>query len=176
GDGSEEGKVAILDVGTGGVSARSGGLHTVGGIAWSPDGRLLAATDQQAHRVHVFSGTTWQTAAAFGVPSTPGQVAWSADGRLLAIGIMGSSVEVADPRIGRLMHRLWVSHDPPVAPSVAFTRGSVLAVAARDGSVRFWDAATGKPVSGPIPATTGMAQQLSASRDGGPIAAQRAAA
>src|SRR5262245_47155159 len=131
--GTQHGTVSILDLGTGAVIARIGGLHTVGGIAWSPDGRLLAATDRQAHRVHVFSGTTWQTAAAFGVPSTPGQVAWSADGRLLAIGIMGSSVEVANPRTGRLMHRLWVSHDPPVAPSVAFTRGSVLAVAARDG-------------------------------------------
>jgi WD40 repeat protein len=54
---------------------------------------------------------------------------------------------------------------------VAFTKGPVLAVGARDGTVRFWDAATGSPLSGPIPATTGIAQQLSASRDGGLVAA-----
>jgi WD40 repeat protein len=141
--GTQQGTVTILDLGTGAVTARIGGLHAVGGVAWSPDGRLLAATDQQAHRVRVISTATWRTAAAVSVPSSPGQVAWSADGRLLAIGITGSSVAVADPHTGRLLHRLFVSHDPPVAPSVAFTRGPVLAVGARDGSVRFWDAATG---------------------------------
>jgi WD40 repeat protein/DNA-binding SARP family transcriptional activator len=169
--GTQQGTVTILDLGTGAVTAQIGGLHWVGGIAWSPDGRLLAATDEQAHRVRIVSAATWRTAAVFGVPSTPWQVGWSADGRLLAIGITGSSVAIADPSTGRLLHRLWVSHDLPIAPSVAFTRGPVLAVSARDGSVRFWDAATGKPLSGPIPGTTGFAQQLSASRDGGLVAA-----
>jgi WD40 repeat protein len=128
--------------------------------------------------VRVVSAATWRTAATFGVPSPPafgvpgllGQVSWSADGRLVAIGVTGSSVEIADPRTGRLLHRMWVSRDP-VAPSVAFTRGSVLAVGARDGAVRFWDAATGKPLSGPLPGTTGIAQQLWASRGGGLVAA-----
>jgi len=169
--GTQQGTVTIVDLGTGAVITRIGGLHAVGGVAWSPTGRLLAATDQQAHRVRVVSAGTWRTAAAFGVPGSPWQVAWSADGRLLAIGVTGSSVEIADSRTGRLLHRLRVSHDPPVAPSVAFTRGSVLAVGARDGTVRFWDAATGKPVSDSIPGTTGVVQQLSASRDGGLVAA-----
>lgn len=168
--GTQDGTVSILDLGTGAVIARIGGLHTVGGVAWSPDGRLLAATDDQAHRVQVIGTATWRTATAFGVPGPPGQVAWSADGRLLAIGILGSSVEVASPRTGHLLRRLWVSRDP-FAPSVAFTMGPVLAVGARDGSVRFWDAATGTPLSGPIPATTGAVQQLSASRGGGLVAA-----
>jgi WD40 repeat protein/DNA-binding SARP family transcriptional activator len=168
--GTQHGTVSIVDLGTGAVIARIGGLHTVGGVAWSPDGRLLAAIDAQAHRVQVIDTGTWRTATAFSVPGPPGQVAWSADGRLLAIGILGSSVEVADPHTGHLLRRLWVSRDP-VAPSVAFTRGPVLAVGARDGSVRFWDAATGAPLSGPIPATTGIVQQLSASRGGGLVAA-----
>jgi len=169
--GTQQGTVSIADLGTGSVIARISGLHAVGGVAWSPDGRLLAATDQQANRVRIVSAATWRTAAAFGVPSSPWQVAWSADGRLLAIGVTGSGVAIADPRTGRLLHRLWVSHDPPVAPSVAFTKGSVLAVGARDGTVRFWDAATGKPLSGSLPGTTGVVQQLSASRDGGLVAA-----
>jgi WD40 repeat protein/DNA-binding SARP family transcriptional activator len=176
--GTQQGTVSIVALSTGAVIARIGGLHAVGGLAWSPDGRLLAATDQQEHRVRVVTAATWRTATAFGVPAPPafgvpsqlGQVAWSPDGRLLAIGVTGSSVAIADPRTGRLLRRLWVSRDP-VAPSVAFTRGSVLAVGARDGTVRFWDAATGKPVSAPLPGTTGFAQQLSASRDGGLVAA-----
>jgi WD40 repeat protein len=176
--GTQQGTVTIVDLGTGAVITRTGGLHAVSGVAWSPDGRLLAATDQQAHRVRIISAATWQTAATFGVPAPPafgipsplGQVAWSADGRLLAIGVAGSSVEIADPRTGRLLRRLWAGRDP-VTPSVAFTRGSVLAVGARDGSVRFWDAATGKPVSDSISGTTGYVQQLSASRDGRLVAA-----
>jgi WD40 repeat protein len=168
--GTSRGMLSILDLGTGTAIARIGGLHTVGGVAWSPDGRLLAAADAQAHRVQVLDATTWRTAAAFGVSGPPGQVAWSADGRLLAVGILGGRVEVADPRTGRLLRPLWASRDP-IAPSVAFTKGSILAIGARDGSVRFWDAATGEPVSGPIPATTGIAQQLSAGRDGGLVAA-----
>ena len=176
--GTQQGTVTIVDPGTGAVIARIGGLHAVGGLAWSPGGRLLAATDQQAHRVRIVSAATWRTAATFGVPAPPasgipgqlGQVAWSPDGRLLAIGITGSTVAIADPGTGRLLHRLRAGRDP-VTPSVAFTRGSVLAVGARDGTVRFWDAATGKPLSGAIPGTTGIAQQLSASRDGGLVAA-----
>jgi WD40 repeat protein/DNA-binding SARP family transcriptional activator len=169
--GTSRGALAILDVGTGTVIARLGGLQAVGGLAWSPDGLLLAIADEQSRRVHVVATRTWRTAAAFGVPTTPQQVAWSADGRLLAIGILGSSVEVADPRTGHLLHLLRVSRDQPFIPSVVFTRGSVLAVGARDGTVRFWDAATGKPASGPIPGTSGAVQQLSASRDGRLVAA-----
>jgi glucose/arabinose dehydrogenase len=170
--------VSILDLSTGAVIARIGRLHAIGGVAWSPDGRLLAATDQQEHRVRVVTAATWRTAtafgvpapSAFGVPSRLGQIAWSPDDRLLAIGFMGSGVAIADPRTGHLLHRLRVSRDP-VAPSVAFTRGSLVAVGARDGTVRFWDAATGKPVSAPLPGTTGFVQQLSTSRDGGLVAA-----
>ena len=168
--GTLHGTLYILDLATGAVTARIRGLHAVGGLGWSPDGRLLAATDGQAHRVQIIDTATWRTASSFGVPGPPGQVAWSADGKLLAIGILGSSVEIADPRTGHLLRRLPVSRDP-VAPSVAFTSGATLAVGARDGSVRFWDAATGTPLSGPIPATTGVVLQLSASRGGGLVAA-----
>jgi len=168
--GTQNGTVAIVDLGTGAVIARIGGLHAVGGIAWSPDGRRLAATDTQADRVRVIATATGRAVTVFGVPGPPQQVAWSAGGSLLAIAMAGSSVEIADPRTGRLLRRLPVSRDP-VTPSVTFTRGTVLAVGARDGTVRFWDAATGTPLSGPIPGTTGVAQQLSASRDGGLVAA-----
>src|SRR5215472_1712146 len=59
--GTQQGTVTIVDLGTGAVITRIGGLHAVGGVAWSPTGRLLAATDQQAHRVRVVSAGTWRT-------------------------------------------------------------------------------------------------------------------
>src|SRR5262249_59151429 len=101
--GTERGTVSIRHLGTGAVMARIGGLHAVGGVAWSPDSRLLAATDQQAHRVRVISAATWRTAATFGVPSPPafgipgqlGQVARSADGRKLALPGPGSRLRGA---------------------------------------------------------------------------------
>src|SRR5262249_29245671 len=47
----------------------------------------------------------------------------------------------------------------------------VLATGGRDGTVRFWDAVSAKPLSDPIPADTGVVQQLSVSRDGKLLAA-----
>src|SRR5215472_12949386 len=62
--GTQNGTVSIVDLGTGAVIARIGGLHTVGGVAWSPDGRMLAAADSQAHRVQIIDTATWRVATA----------------------------------------------------------------------------------------------------------------
>jgi WD40 repeat protein len=167
--GSETGSLDIVDLATGAIVSTIGGLGAVGGLAWSPDGRKLAADDEQRRRTLVINTATSQSTAAFRVPGPPWQVAWSGDGNLLAIGLLGGSVAIADPRAG-VVRRLPVSHDP-FPPSVAFTHGHVLAIGGRDGSVRFWDAASGVPLSGSIPAITGVVQQLSVSRDGTLLAA-----
>ena len=168
--GTAQGELALVDLASGAIVRQITGFRAVGGIAWSPDGRLLAVTDPAARRVRIVDTESGAISAEFRTSSQPGQVAWSDDGSLLAVGILGSTVAVADPRTGRLLHQLRVSHDP-IVPSVEFARGPVLAVGARDGTVRFWNAGTGQPVSGPIPAVTGIVQQLSASRDGMLVAA-----
>jgi WD40 repeat protein len=168
--GTENGSLDIVDLATGAIVTRVAGLRAVGGLAWSPDGHELAADDEQRRRALVIDTATGQAAAAFRVPGPPWQVAWSGDGTLLAIGLLGGSVAIADPRAGVVRRRLPVSRDP-FPPSVAFTHGHVLAIGGRDGSVRFWDAASGVPLSGPIPAITGVVQQLSVSRDGTLLAA-----
>ncbi|GAA4484138.1 hypothetical protein GCM10023191_006850 [Actinoallomurus oryzae] len=117
------------------LSPHSGWVNSV---AWSPDGRFLAAAADV--------GYVWDTADG-GLRTTlmaPGAVvkavSWSPDGRRLATS--GDAVHIWDPATGELRTTL--------APSG--TRGNVawspdgrwIAACGREGRVRIWDAATGE--------------------------------
>ena len=129
----------------------------VRGVAFSPNGNLLASADAD--------GTVrlWNTATghAIGIPfpadtgSEPGVngVAFSSDGKLLASA--DGTVRVWNAATGRL-----VSSPLPGTlygvNGVAFSPvGELLATADADGTVRLWNPATGQAIGHPMAADTG---------------------
>ena len=120
-----------------------GAAGVLGGAAFSPDGRLLAAGDVNGARV-------WDVPARRQVALLPGasgrvrSVAFSPDGRLLAGGDSGG-VPVWEIGARRRVAVLQVPGGG--ARSVAFSPdGRLLAAGSLDG-VRLWDARTRRPVT-----------------------------
>jgi uncharacterized protein with WD repeat len=113
----------------------------VTGVAFGPDGRLLAtASADQTARI-------WDTATGrerIQLPHDEGvaAVAFSPDGRLLATGSFDPNARIWDTASGQVTAR--VAHDGMV-PGVALSPdGRLLATGSADQTARIWDAASGR--------------------------------
>ena len=118
--------------------------HTgdVFGVAFSPDGRLLATAgdDETARLWDPATGEHRRTLTGHG-----GQVfgvAFSPDGRLLATVGSDGTARLWDPATGE-HRRTLTGHTSQVAGAFS-PDGRLLATAGSDGTVRLWDPATGK--------------------------------
>ena len=124
-------------------------------VAFSPNGKLLASTDNDG-TVRLWDPATGQPVGApLRVTSRPNRLlglAFSPDGNMLATASGDGTVRLWDPATGH----------PAGAPlratsgveGVAFSPdGKLLASANLDGTVRLWDPVTSQPVGAPLRAT-----------------------
>jgi WD40 repeat protein len=117
-------------------------IAQVWGVAFSPDGRLLAtAGDNMARVWDPATGKTLRTLTSDG--EIVWGVAFSPDGRLLATAAAGGTTRLWDVATGDCLRTLTGPRGG--VKDVAFSPdGRLLATANRDGTARLWDPATGK--------------------------------
>ena len=138
---------------------RSGGCRAFAAwtqaVAFSPDGRLVAAGDTNGDdtmRVWDVASRTPTPVVAF-VPVNA--ITFSPHGRLLAVAAMDKGVQVRDPRSGRLVAHLRTAE---FARSVAFSPdGRLLFVGLLNGAGQFYATRDWRPVGGRI---RGQGQRL----------------
>jgi hypothetical protein len=149
---SSDGKHLALGIGNGAViydtetwrevRRLEGQPNVIVSVAWSPDGRTLAAGGQEG------AVTLWDLSTGAirrtleGHTAYVGAIAFSPDGRTLVTGSHDGSVRIWDPEEGR-ERRVLMAQGPAGALCAAYSRdGRRLAVGLGDGDVRVWRAAT----------------------------------
>ena len=130
--------VAFLDAGEG---------TAIEGVAFSPDGRLIAGTVTEfasplASRVQLWD---WEREELVGTLKTAGPVTltFAPDGSTLAVGTFDGAVEVWD--IETQERRLTFPASSGAVGDIAYSPdGTRIATAGEDGTARLFDAATGR--------------------------------
>jgi RNA polymerase sigma factor (sigma-70 family) len=152
--GSRDGTVSVWDI----AQRRKrvwGAEATVFGLAFSPDGKLLASAGgeefvregNKAGELRLWDPMTGREVAVLeGPTNTVSSLAFTPDGKTLASGGFDRAVRLWDVRTGRVLSESRLHSG--VVRSVAFSPdGRTLASGSFDGTVKLLDAATGKELA-----------------------------
>jgi WD40 repeat protein len=139
--------IQLWDVATGERVRRLAGMENGWHVAYSPDGKLLAAGGEEGLQLwDVATGKmAWQIKSASGIHAA----AFSPDGKTLAVGDEAGLVLLVAPADGKEVRR-WQAHAEinnlnRSTQSVAFSPdGKTLASGGDDGLIYLWDPLTGK--------------------------------
>jgi WD40 repeat protein len=138
------------------------------GLAYSPDGRLLAGPCE-GNQVGLWEADTYRLVGRLtGHEGTVLSVAFNADGRLLASGGADSLIKVWDVASKECLRTL-SGHADEVFVAVFHPDGSHIASGGRDRLVRLWDAATGEELVR-LPGHSDYTYSLAFSPDGKSLA------
>jgi serine/threonine protein kinase/WD40 repeat protein len=153
---------------------RGGNEHMTTGLAFSPDGRRIAAAwygYQPASSYGLWDADTGQELVRLEAPNAPGPCpVFSPDGALLAVGV-GGALRILDADHGRVRLALPVRWQDITAGELAFSPdGKQLSAMGGDRTIRTWDAtATDLPMA--LTGLTSHAQVVAISPDGMRVAA-----
>jgi WD40 repeat protein len=113
-------------------------MNEENGIAFSPDGRLLASV----HALWDVESRQMVHTLERGSP-IPGPVAFSPDGSLFAVALANQAIKLWDVASGQVL-RTFDRQVDNLARSIAFSPdGALLAAGGNGGTVRLWDVASG---------------------------------
>jgi WD40 repeat protein len=138
--GAFAGKVKLWDAATGReIRALDGLKYDVYGVAFSPDGQIVAAAAKHIVLWNAATGETLRT-----IEESGGELAFSPDGRLLAVG-RGTTITLWDVDSASAV-RTMDGHESRIY-SLAFSPdGQTIASGGSDSTVMLWDVETGQVI------------------------------
>ncbi len=152
--------IQVWDALTGANVLRVGTDNLATGVAWSPDGTLLAfdqATSAPGIFVRIEQLDTQAIIASPSQASIAHTISWSPDGQRIAFGNSEPFVQVWAWQDGSVAPTLWRGHQGQVNGVAWSPNGKYLASASDDQTAIVWDASSGTPLKTlKSPATTAL--------------------